>query len=115
MQVLDEAGVVLLRRVSVARTFLQRARGLLGCKALSADEGLWLERCNAVHMFGMRIGLDVVFLSREGEVLRCVPSLQPWRMARCSGANSALEVAVGTISRLGLHAGKRLILCEQEK
>jgi uncharacterized membrane protein (UPF0127 family) len=112
---MDETGLILLQRVRVARTFLQRARGLLGCRALSAEEGLWLEPCNAVHMVGMRIGLDVVFLSRAGEILRCVPSLRPWRMVRCRAACSTLEVAVGTIRRFDLHAGKRLILCEQEK
>lgn len=113
VQILDEAGVVLLQRVRLARSFWQRTRGLLGCKALGMEEGLWLERCNAVHMFGMRISLDIVFLNREGEILRCVHSLKPWRKAHCRDASSTLEVAVGTVRRLELDVGKRLILCER--
>lgn len=98
---------VLLARARQPSGFAARARGLLGMPALESDEALWFERCSAIHMFGMRRAIDVVFLAR-GEVLRLCPRVLPFTARACRGADSTLELAAGQIQRLGLDAGDQL-------
>lgn len=61
--------------------------------------GLLLPRCRAVHTFGLRAPIDVVFLSPQGDVLRFVPSLAPGRWAFCREAWGVLELPGGYCSR----------------
>ena len=65
-------------------------RGLLGRGGLESGEGLLLRPAGSVHMFFMRFPIDVVFLSRDGEVLKIVSDLRPWRTAGARRAKSAL-------------------------
>jgi len=82
-------------RVLVARSFLQRARGLLGRTHLAADEALLLRPCSSVHTFGMCFAIDVVFIDPQGVVVAVREALGPWRFARCRGAAAVLEMAAG--------------------
>lgn len=94
--------------VRVARSFLQRARGLLLRRPLAADEALLIPGCAAVHTFGMRYTIDVVFVDPVGRVLRVVPRVSPWRIALQPGAAGVLELAAGRAAALGFGAGARL-------
>ena len=65
--------------------------------------------CNAIHSFGMKFPLDVLFLDGKGKVLRTLRSLRPWRMPRrVSGATYVLEVPEGTIDLSGTEVGDDL-------
>ena len=66
-------------RAKVARTFRERARGLIGTKALAPGEGLLIEKCNAIHTFFMRYPIDATFLDRENRVVKVVRGIRPWR------------------------------------
>ena len=44
-------------RATVARTFCERARGLIGTKSLAPGEGLLIEKCNAIHTFSCHFPL----------------------------------------------------------
>lgn len=81
---------------------LERMRGLLWRPALAPGQGLLIAPCNSVHTFGMRYAIDVVFLDREGRVLKVYPALKPLRMAMARGARQVIEMAAGEASRLGL-------------
>jgi len=82
-------------RLVCARGMAGRLRGLL-CRARAPGPrtGLLLSPCNAVHTFGMRYGIDVAFIDREGRVLRLVRNLRPWRAACCLRAVAVVEMAV---------------------
>jgi uncharacterized membrane protein (UPF0127 family) len=58
----------------------------------------------------MRFPIDVVFIARDGEVVKVVPALKPWRTAGARGARSALELAAGEAGRRGIEPGTRLDL-----
>lgn len=96
-------------RVKSARSFLARARGLLGAPALGADEALLIAPCNSVHTIGMRYAIDVIFLDREGGILRLVERLRPLRFAACWRAHSVLECRAGTIQRAQWELGEQLV------
>jgi uncharacterized membrane protein (UPF0127 family) len=59
-------------------------------------------------MWFMRFAIDAVFLDREGNVLRVVERLRPWRMAGCLGATAVIELPAGECERVRLAAGDRV-------
>src|SRR5512135_880041 len=74
-------GVVLAERASFALTPLQRMKGLLGREALAPGDALVITPCAAVHTFGMRFPIDVVFYNTNNRAVAAVPSMKPFRMA----------------------------------
>ena len=65
-------------RARVARTFAERARGLIGTKDLAPGEGMLIEKCNAIHTFFMSFAIDAAFLDSEGRVVKTVRGIPPW-------------------------------------
>ena len=63
----------------VARTFLQRLKGLIGRKSIPEGEGLLILKCNAIHTFFMGFAIDATFLDREDNVVKVVRGIRPWR------------------------------------
>lgn len=68
-------------RVWIASGRRDRMRGLLGRDELPRGELLLLEPCGAIHTFGMRFALDVLFLDRDWRVVGIRRALRPGRMA----------------------------------
>ncbi|HQZ02301.1 MAG TPA: DUF192 domain-containing protein [Thauera sp.] len=93
-------------RIRSARSFWQRAIGLLGRAALDLDEALLIRPCQAIHTCGMRFAIDVVFLDRNGVVLSVHPAVGPWRVRRQAGAHAVLELAEGAALRYGIRAAQ---------
>jgi uncharacterized membrane protein (UPF0127 family) len=105
------SGDLVSGRITAAKSFFSRTKGLMGRKALAPHEGLWIDRCAAIHTFFMRTRIDAVFLSGEGRVLRAVRAIAPWRpYIGCRGAASVIELAPGTIDRVGILPGDHLAL-----
>ena len=90
-----------------ARSLASRTRGLLGRRALPPGEGLAF-REKSIHMFFMRMSLDIVFCDADLQVVRIVHDLSPWRMAGCRRARYVLEIGPGEAARLGLREGMAL-------
>jgi uncharacterized membrane protein (UPF0127 family) len=82
-------------RVPVAAT--RRAR-LLGLSLLDRDAagtGLLIPRCRSVHTFGMRFGLDLVFLNAAMEQVSIRRGVPAGRIAIERRARAVLELPVG--------------------
>lgn len=92
-----------------ATSFLDRLRGLVGRPPPAPGAGLWIEPCSAVHSFGMRHPIDLVFVDRRGQVIAVRPRLIPFRAAACYGARATVEMAAGEVARLGIAPGSRLV------
>jgi uncharacterized protein len=91
-------GTLLGSRVRMADDMPSRVRGFLFRPPPGAGEGILLSPCTAVHMFGVRFPLDVVFISEQGQVVAVYPDLGPWRRSRMHGsALHALELPAGTL------------------
>lgn len=86
-------------KVVVARTFLERARGLIGRATLGPDEGLLIPHCNAIHTCFMRFAIDATFLDAEDRVVKVVRNIRPWRLWVWGGfrARKVLETAASKI------------------
>ena len=88
-----------------ADSFTSRLVGLAGRRAPSPDTGLLLTGTRAVHTFGMRYALDLVWLDRAGRVIRVDRALPPRRFAACAKARAVIELAAGGADRAGLAPG----------
>jgi uncharacterized membrane protein (UPF0127 family) len=75
----------------VARGFRERLVGLAWSRSPRAG-ALLLPRCRSVHTFGMRFSLDLFWLDAHGEIVRVDRGVPPWRIVRCTGARSVIEV-----------------------
>ena len=94
--------------VEVADDGAKRRKGLLGRDQLPAGEGLWIVPCEAVHTFGMRFAIDLVYLDARMRVRKVRSSVPPWRLSACLSAHSVLELAPGTICRTQTKPGDML-------
>lgn len=102
-------GGLLLDRLCFARSIRTRTKGLLGRRELAPGEGLAF-REKSIHMFFMRMPLDIVFCDADLRVVKVVPDLAPWRLAACAQARYVLEIGPGEARRLAIEAGSVLVL-----
>lgn len=97
-----------------ARTPWARLNGLLGTTSLPPGHGLLLERCRAVHTFGMSRAIDVVFVAADGAVVALRHGVVAGRIAFCRRAIAVLELAAGDARRLGLRPGLRVEFVDRD-
>jgi uncharacterized membrane protein (UPF0127 family) len=93
-----------------AGRFVDRLHGLLGLGPLARGHGLWLVPCKAVHSFGMRVPIDLLFVDADFEVVAVRSMFGPCRIALCRRARSTIEMAPGDVMRLRITVGSRLVL-----
>lgn len=99
---------VLAGSVEIADRGARRRKGLLGRDGLSAEEGLWILPCEAVHTIGMRFPIDLIYLDRGNRVKKTRSNVRPFRLSACFSAHSVIELASGTINRTQTQPGDRL-------
>jgi uncharacterized membrane protein (UPF0127 family) len=102
-------GAIVCERCVVADTMFRRMRGLLGRRELPRGEGMLIRPAPSVHTLFMAFPIDVVFLSRDGDVLKVCEEVRPWRAVAGRRAQSTLELAAGEARRRGIEQGQRLV------
>jgi uncharacterized membrane protein (UPF0127 family) len=104
---------VLSGHCTVAKSLLTRIRGLLGRTGLEEGEGLFIDPCPSIHMFGMKFPLDVIFVTKENVVTDFVEDIAPGKAyvakANAGKARAALELPVGTIRDTSTQVGDVLL------
>lgn len=92
-----------------AKGFFQRLKGLIGRTALDEGEGLWMARCRAIHTFGMRFPIDVVFLDEDLIARKAVKGVSPFHpIICCFSAKGVLELPQGTIESAQIRVGDQV-------
>ncbi|WP_297388337.1 DUF192 domain-containing protein [Acidiferrobacter sp.] len=102
-------GFQALGPVKVADGPWSRGLGLVGRKIWAQDQALLLIPCRAIHTFGMRFGIDVVFVDRQGVITALYAHMAPWRWVREKNAYATLEWVAGAIHRHRLKVGEQLV------
>jgi uncharacterized membrane protein (UPF0127 family) len=98
----------------VARTLLtafdsaSRRTGLLGRDSLEDGSALIIAPCQAIHTFSMRFAIDVLFVSKDGRVLKVRSNVRPGRIAAALRGFAVVELPVGAIERSGTRSGDQL-------
>lgn len=96
--------------IEVADTSSKRRTGLLKHAGLARGQGIWIVPCEAVHTFGMKFSIDVLFLNKKRKVLKIREDMGRRRIALCLRAHSVLELPAGTIAATGTQPGDELEL-----
>ncbi|RPH61183.1 MAG: DUF192 domain-containing protein [Burkholderiales bacterium] len=91
-----------------AAGFVARLRGLVARPLPGPGTALWIEPCAAVHTFGVRGALDLVFVSTCMVVQRIDVAVPTRRVRIAVGAHAVLELRAGEAARVGLRVGARL-------
>lgn len=94
----------------VADSYIRRLVGLLGKTKRWAQlgRGLWIIPSSGVHTIGMLFPIDLIFLSKEKQVVYVEEHVRPFRISKVSlKAESVLELPPHTIYRSGTQIGDR--------
>jgi uncharacterized membrane protein (UPF0127 family) len=103
-----DRGVSVATRVRLARNSFERRKGLLSVSELDCEAGLLIDPSEAIHTFGMKMPIDVLFLDRKHRVRKIALGLAPNRVCFCFAAASVVELAAGAIARSGTQVNDRL-------
>jgi uncharacterized membrane protein (UPF0127 family) len=97
--------------VSKADTFYKRLKGLMFTKSLPAGHGLLIQPCQSIHTFFMNYSIDVLYLSKDFEIVGMDETLKPAKVGKYQKrAYSVLELPAGTILKTETKIGNFLTI-----
>jgi hypothetical protein len=96
---------VLASTVEAALDSASRNRGLLGRDGLADGHALVIAPTSAVHTFGMRFPIDIVFAARDGRVVKIARDVPRGTIRIGLGGFAAIELAAGAAARAGVDVG----------
>lgn len=109
-------GRAVIPSAQIADSFFTRFAGLMFRKSIPEDYGLIISPCNQIHMFNMRFAIDVIYLTREGEVVHIDRGIKPWRVGKTvRQAFFVIEVPEGACEKQGIAEGCRLEITGEEQ
>ena len=109
-------GATLASHVELADSPRARRIGLLKRDKLNPGQGLWLYPTQAIHTFGMRFPIDVVFIDRQLRVKRIYHRLAPFRLTSLVwSAQSVLELPSGSLAGTNTSVGDELQISPREE
>jgi uncharacterized membrane protein (UPF0127 family) len=87
---------VLAEQAELADSLWTRFWGLMGRRELPTGDGLVLQPGGGIHMWFMRIPLDVVHVDKHDRVTHVLRGIKPWRFGPLFvGGKLAIELPVG--------------------
>lgn len=109
---------VISEKCIVMERFFDRFLGLMGRRVFPrGSDGLFFPQCNNLHVYFMRMPIDVVFVRESPmdsngtfEVMSILENVQPWRLLPLMDFKSqhAFEFPQGTVARRGIQIGDLL-------
>jgi uncharacterized protein len=103
---------------TIADSYFPRLIGLLGKTKRWAQQGkgLWIVPSRGVHTIGMLFPIDLVFLSKDKEVVHVEEYVRPFRISKVSlKAMSVLELPPHAIYRSRTQVGDKLEIARLKK
>jgi uncharacterized membrane protein (UPF0127 family) len=112
----SDRGTVMGEAIEVAMTAVQRVKGLLGRDCLADGQGLLFRGCSSLHTFFLQFPVDIVFLDKQGKVLKSARDVKPFKVVMAPfRAYYALELPVGAIDGSATRIGDRVIFLDEEE
>ncbi|MBI3534701.1 MAG: DUF192 domain-containing protein [Deltaproteobacteria bacterium] len=101
----------------VAEFFFDRLKGLMGKTVLMEGEAMLFPRCQSVHMWFMKMSLDIIFLKQgkekeTHEVTSIFVQVKPWKLLPLLDvkASEVLELQAGITKKLNIQVGDKLCI-----
>lgn len=108
MTIKNQKGEVIAAKVKLANSFLTRLKGLMFSNDLPDCDGLLISPCNSIHTFFMNYSLDIIYMTKDFEVVKVIKNIKPWRMTRMYlKAFQVLEMKSGSL-KIDLSQGEKL-------
>lgn len=102
-------GRVVAANLLTAFDSASRRQGLLGRDGLADGTALIIAPSNAVHTFFMRFPIDILFVRRDGRVVKMRSGVGPRRIAASLRAFAVIEMAAGSLTQSDTTAGDQLV------
>jgi len=106
--VIERTGATLANDLLPAFDSKTRRTGLLRHRSLPAGSAMIIAPSNAVHTFGMAFDIDIVFVARDGRVLKIRQAVPRRRMTAALRAFAVVELPARTVAEVELREGDRL-------
>ena len=87
-----------------------RRKGLLGRDSLANGSAMVIAPSNAIHTFWMRFAIDVLFVRRNGTVVKVARNVPPWRAVVGLRAYAVIELPSGALGPGDVTVGDVLAL-----
>ena len=104
----ERTGDVVAHQLLAAFDSKARRTGLLDHGSLPAGTAMIIAPTNAIHTFFMKFPIDVLFVAKDGVVVKTRGALPPWRMSGAWRAHAVIELAAGALQRSPVRADDRL-------
>ena len=101
--------IILAENLWEAASIGARMRGMLG-RDFSDFDAILFRNNNSIHMFFMRMELDIIFIDKDNRIISIRKSLKPWRMAMELKAKATLELPSGILEKTSTSPGDILAL-----
>ncbi len=111
---------VIADKCLVAECFLDRLKGLIGRSVFEPGDGMLFPKCNDIHMWFMKIPIDVLFLrpvKTDGEstvwkVSSMHENVRPWKPIPLVDwrASETLELPAGSVRTHAISAGDEICI-----
>jgi len=90
-------GHLIAERVVPAFESDARRKGLLGRDSFEKGSAMVIAPSNAIHTLFMRFPIDVLFVRRNGVVVKVRRNIPPWRAVASLWAYAVIELPAGTL------------------
>ena len=101
-------GLLVATELETAFDSADRRKGLLGRNGLAPGQALIIAPTNLVHTFAMRFPIDILFVARDGRVIKVRNAVPQRRIAGAWGGFAVVECAAGQLEASGTRAGDRI-------
>jgi uncharacterized membrane protein (UPF0127 family) len=98
-------GDIVATQVMTAFDSTSRRKGLLEHRSMPPGAALIIAPCNGVHTFGMRFAIDLLFVARDGTVVKVCHAVPRRRIAASWRAFATIELAAGALDQAPTQVG----------
>src|SRR5436853_5929929 len=112
--VIERTGFVIADHLLGAFDSRTRRTGLLAHQVFPAGSAMIIAPSNAIHTFFMKFAIDVLFVAKDGRIVKVREALAPWRIAAAWRAYGVVELATGALERASIAPGDYLAIVRRE-
>jgi uncharacterized protein len=87
-----------------------RRRGLLAYPSMPEGAAMVIAPTNAVHTFFMKFAIDLLFVARDGRVVKVRGDVRPWRMSAAWRGHAVIELEAGALRRTAVNVGDQITM-----
>ena len=107
-------GLAVAENIVTAFDSKTRRTGLLAHDVFPIGSAMIIAPSNAIHTFFMKFPIDVLFVAKDGRIVKVHDALPSWRIAVAWTAFGVIELAAGARRRAGAEVGDYLTIRPQQ-